>query len=154
MPNLIFKSVLNFASSVCLVFLTKRIFENGFTFPFALLGLQLLPAAMHHCLYASAQSSGPDIPFGVKLLVSALSIVSNSLSITSILLNPLYVYQICKILVMPFTVISKAFIYNERTDARAKLHLAVMCIGVLLTSVATGANNRTLNLGGIIAGLS
>ena len=45
--HLVSKLVLNFASSACHVLLLKTIFWNGFDFPFALLGLQLLPSATH-----------------------------------------------------------------------------------------------------------
>lgn len=145
---------LNFVFSVCLVFIVKEILNNGFTFPFALLGLQLVPTALHFCVSTLTRSSTLVVPFRVNMLISTFSIVSNGLSIISMSFNPLYAYQVFKLLVVPFTVVSKAFLYNERISTWSKVFMTIMCIGVYLASVRTYESEGKLGIGGIIAGLS
>lgn len=150
--------VINFVCSIGLVFLTKTIFVQGFTFPFALLGLQLIPSVIHHCMDSCfVHDATPDVvSFRVRSLVASFSILSNGLSIISLLWNPLYVYQISKLLVVPFTVLKKAWLHHEHTSTRSKVYLSVVCVGIYMTSTdaRVEADDQTLRFHGIVAAVS
>ena len=152
-PDVIRTSVwmlINFISSVWIIWSTKICFQEGFKFATTLTALHFLLTYLglevSACLSFFERKKLPllgVIPLSVSF---CCFIVFNNLSLQH---NTIGIYQVTKVLTTPLIVVIHMLFYKRYLSSGETLALFMVCVGV---AIATEANLE-LNLAGVITGL-
>jgi solute carrier family 35 protein E3 len=145
-----FWMVINFISSVWIIWATKICFQEGFKFATALTALHFaltyLGLEVSACLNFFERKKLPLL--GVLPLSIAFCgfIVFNNLSLQ---FNTIGIYQITKVLTTPLIVVIHMIFYKRFLSSGETLALILVCVGV---TIATETNLQ-LNTAGVVTGL-
>lgn len=145
-----FWMVINFISSVWIIWATKICFQEGFKFATALTALHFLLTYLglevSACLDFFERKRLPLL--GVLPLSVAFCgfIVFNNLSLQY---NTIGIYQVTKVLTTPLIVVIHMIFYKRYLSSYETLALVLVCVGV---TIATETNLQ-LNTAGVVTGL-
>lgn len=150
---------LNVSSAVTIVFVNKVLMDprKGYAFTYActLSAIHFLTAAA--CI-AAAQMAGlaerATLPWRATLYFSVIAVISIASLNLSLLVNPVGLYQVAKLLVIPFVCGVEAIGYGRRFNMATIISIATVVIGVAVVTVNDLGSGSTSLLGVIVAGVS
>eukprot|EP00878_Enallax_costatus_P014597 GHUV01015271.1.p1 GENE.GHUV01015271.1~~GHUV01015271.1.p1 ORF type:complete len:329 (+),score=23.77 GHUV01015271.1:470-1456(+) len=150
---------LNVSSAVTIVFVNKVLMDprKGYAFTYActLSAIHFLTAA--GCI-TLAQMTGfvekARLPWKATLYFSIIAVISIASLNLSLLVNPVGLYQVAKLLVIPFVCCVEAIGYGRRFNTATLLSIATVVVGVAVVTVNDLGSGSTSLLGILIAGVS
>lgn len=159
----VFAWLLNVSSSVAIVFVNKVLMDQrgGYRFTFActLSAIHFLTAAA--CikgsqLFRPAEAAAPRLPWKDTLTFAAVAVVSIGSLNLSLLVNPVGLYQVAKLLIIPF-VCAVEFLHPQiqrRFTPSTVACIATVVVGVAVVTVNDLGAGSTKLLGVMLAGVS
>ncbi|WIA15634.1 hypothetical protein OEZ85_002261 [Tetradesmus obliquus] len=151
---------LNVGSAVTLVFANKALMSiqggHGFSFAVTLSGIHSLAAA--GCVMA-AQAAGlaektKSVPWKATLWFSLVGVVSIGSLNLSLLVNSVGLYQVAKLLVIPFVCGVEAVWMGRRFNNAIMLAIATVMVGVGVVTINDIRSGATQLLGVLLAAVS
>lgn len=127
----------NVASSVLIVFVNKWVYMSGFSFATCLCALHFFASAITvKAIERFNGSRSVQMPLSDNLLysfVASASIVSLN---TSLLINTVSLYQISKLLIIPFVAAAEFILVNRGLKAAQLLAILIVILGVGIVTVS------------------
>lgn len=140
----------NVATSVLIVFVNKWVYNAGFSFATCLCALHFFASAI--TVKAIEKISGNRhafMPLYDKLLYSIVASASIVTLNTSLLVNTVSLYQISKLLIVPFVAIAEFILLNRSLRANQLIAVLLVVLGVGIVTVSDFTMGG-LNLFGIL----
>lgn len=142
--------VINFVSSVWIIWSMKVCFQEGFRYATAL-------TALHFLLTYLGLEVSAFLNFFERKALPLLGVIPLSIAFCAFIVfnnlslqyNTIGIYQITKVLTTPAIVLIHMFFYKRYLNSTETIALVLVCIGV---TIATEAN-LDLNTAGIVSGL-
>ena len=128
----------NVSSSVGLILTNKIIMRPpfNFTYVFTLTSIHFLATTITMELMALAQLfNRTRLPWTASALMSMTCALSVGLMNSSLKINSLGFYQLCKLLGVPWLVFVQAVIYKTHTSHAIKMSLTIILIGIALATI-------------------
>uniref|UniRef100_A0A383WE84 Sugar phosphate transporter domain-containing protein n=1 Tax=Tetradesmus obliquus TaxID=3088 RepID=A0A383WE84_TETOB len=159
----VFAWLLNVSSSVAIVFVNKVLMDQRgdyrFTFACTLSAIHFLTAAA--CikgsqLFRPAEAAAPRLPWKDTLTFATVAVVSIGSLNLSLLVNPVGLYQVAKLLIIPF-VCAVEFLHPQiqrRFTPSTVACIATVVVGVAVVTVNDLGSGSTKLLGVMLAGVS
>jgi solute carrier family 35 protein E3 len=145
-----FWMMINFISSVWIIWATKICFNEGFKFATALTALHFfltyLGLEISACLSFFERKRLPFLGVVPLSIAFCCFIVFNNLSLQ---FNTIGIYQVTKVLTTPLIVLIHMIFYKRYLSSKETLALMLVCVGVVIAT----ETNLQLNAAGVVTGL-
>ena len=145
-----FWMIINFISSVWIIWATKICFNEGFKFATAL-------TALHFFLTYLGLEVSAFLEFFERKRLPLLGVLPLSVAFCcfivfnnlSLQFNTIGIYQVTKVLTTPLIVVIHMLFYKRYLSSRETLALILVCVGVVIAT----ETNLQLNAAGVVTGL-